>query len=88
MFVFFFFFFNSDKSIFAVILSVVTAVYFAGTRKEFILAEKNIVSTFFEKYLMSVPSRKSTSFKLAPPHEVPKLNEHPGHSFDQVRYSY
>ena len=29
------FFFNSDKSIFAVILSIVTAVYFAGTRKKF-----------------------------------------------------
>ena len=48
----------------------------------------NIVSTFFERYLMSAPSRKSTSFELAPPHEVPNLNERPGRSFDQIRYIF
>ena len=35
---------------------------------------------------MSGPSRKSASVDLAPPQEVTKLNEHPGHSFDQIRY--
>ena len=28
----------------------------------------------------------SASFELAPPHEVPKLNERPGRSLDQIRY--
>ena len=46
-----------------------------------------IVPTFFEKYLMIAPSQKSASFELAPPHEVPKLNERPGRSFDQIQYT-
>ena len=42
----------------------------------------------FEKYLMSAPSRKGTSFELAPPHEVPNLNERPGRSFDSDSIKY
>ena len=43
------------------------------------------LSTFFEIYLMSAPSRKSASFELALPHKVPKLNELAGRSFNQIR---
>ena len=48
MFVHFFFFLKSNKSIFAVILPVVTAVYFAGTTKEFILAGKILYLHFLK----------------------------------------
>ena len=35
--------------------------------EEIILAGKNILSTFFEKYLVNAPSRKSALFELALP---------------------
>ena len=37
-------------------------------------------------YKITAPSRKSAPFELAPPHKLPKLNERPGRSFDQIRY--
>ena len=39
----------------------------------------------FRKIFNEHPSQKGASFELAPPHEVPKLNERPGRSFDQIR---
>ena len=57
-------------------------IYFSS--KRVYSCRKNIVSTFFEKYLMSTPSRKSAYFELTPPREVPKLNESP--SAHSIKY--
>ena len=66
---------NSDKKPF-----IVSFIYTIQV-KELIVAGKLLYQCFFEKYLMSAP------FELAPPHELPKLNEHPGCSFDQYDMS-
>ena len=40
---------------------------------------------FFRNIKMSAPSRKTASFELAPPYEVPKLNQRRGRSLGQIR---
>ena len=72
---------NSDTKLF--LFLYLFYIYFSS--KRVYSWRKNLVSTFSEKYLMSAPSRKSASFELAPPHEVPKFNERPRRSFDQLR---
>ena len=54
---------NSDKKLF-IISFIYIYMYFSS--KRVYSCQKNVVSTFFEKYLMSDPSRKSASFELAP----------------------
>ena len=71
---------NSDKKLFIVSFMYTIKV------KEFILAGK-ILYLRFLKIFNERPSRKSAPFELAPPHELPKLNERPGRSFDQIRYT-
>ena len=73
---------NSDKKLFIISLFL---LYIISSKINY-LCRKNIIPTFFETYLTSASCPKSASFELVLPHEVPKLNEHPGRSFDKIRY--